>query len=227
MTDDLIYHERVSSNRTEALFITLTLLFLLLFIWRVNVDRPDVLAVVFFCFFILFLFYSINYRTLNIRLSAKSLMLTFGVFTWSVPWDNVAECHLDEIPSLMKYGGAGIHFMLIRKRYRASFNFLEHPRVVIAFKRKVGPVRDISFSTCQPDVVLRLIQEHSTFCRDSRHRENHERHRRSVNFAEPQFPIKVAEVIAAESGARILFLNPLGLDSSYGYLDLRRYDMAK
>jgi hypothetical protein len=49
--------------------------------------------------------------------------------------------------------------MLIRKRYRASFNFLEHPRVVIALKRKVGPVRDISFSTRRPDDVLRLIQE--------------------------------------------------------------------
>jgi hypothetical protein len=58
----------------------------------------------------------------------------------------------------MRLGGAGIHFMLINKRYRASFNFLEHSRVVIALKRKVGPVRDISFSTRQPDEVLRLIQ---------------------------------------------------------------------
>jgi len=56
-------------------------------------------------------------------------------------------------------GGAGIHFMMIRKRYRASFNFLEYPRVVIALKRKVGPVQDISFSTRRPDDVLRLIRE--------------------------------------------------------------------
>lgn len=59
----------------------------------------------------------------------------------------------------MRMGGAGIHFMSIRKRYRASFNFLEYPRVVIAFKRKVGPVQDISFSTRQPEKVIRLIQE--------------------------------------------------------------------
>lgn len=56
-------------------------------------------------------------------------------------------------------GGAGIHFMTIRARYRASFNFLEYPRVVVAFKKKVGLVRDISFSTRRPDEVLRLIQE--------------------------------------------------------------------
>jgi len=59
---------------------------------------------------------------------------------------------------LMRMGGAGIHFMMIRKRYRASFNFLEYPRVVLAFQREVGPVQDISFSTRRPDDVLRLIQ---------------------------------------------------------------------
>lgn len=59
----------------------------------------------------------------------------------------------------MRMGGAGIHFMFVHKRYRASFNFLEHPRVVIAFKRKAGPVQDISFSTRQPTDVVRLIRE--------------------------------------------------------------------
>lgn len=49
--------------------------------------------------------------------------------------------------------------MFIRKRYRASFNFLEHPRILITLKRKVGPVQDISFSTRRPDDILRIIQE--------------------------------------------------------------------
>lgn len=159
MTDGLIYHEKVSSNRTEALFLALTIIFLLLFIWRVNAGSLDVLAVVFLCLSSLFLFYSVNYRTLIIYLTSKSLMLTFGIFTWRVPLDNVAECRLDEIPLLMRLGGAGIHFMIIRQRYRASFNFLEYPRVVIAFKRKAGLVRDISFSTRRSGDVLRLIQE--------------------------------------------------------------------
>jgi Ca2+/Na+ antiporter len=159
MTDDLIYNERVSSNRTEALFLALTILFFLLLIWRVNAGGLDILAAIFFCLFSLFFFYSVNYRTLIIRLTSESLKLTFGIFTWRVPLDNVGECCLDDIPMLMRMGGAGIHFMSIRKRYRASFNFLEHPRVVIAFKRKEGLVRDISFSTRRPDDVLWLIQE--------------------------------------------------------------------
>ncbi len=157
--DDLIYDERVTSKRTEVLFLALTILFFLLLIWRVNAGSLDILAAGFFCLFGLFLFYSVNYRTLNIHLTSESLKLTFGIFTWTVPLDNVEECRLDDIPVLMRMGGAGIHFMSIRKRYRASFNFLEHRGVVIAFKRKVGLVRDISFSTRRPDDVLRLIQE--------------------------------------------------------------------
>ena len=157
--DDLIYDERVTSKRTEVLFLALTILFFMLLIWRVTAGSLDILAAVFFCLFGLFLFYSVNYRTLIILLTAESLKLTFGIFTWTVLLDNVEECRLDDIPVLMRMGGAGIHFMRIRKRYRASFNFLEHPRVVIAFKRKVRLVRDISFSTRRPDDVLRLIQE--------------------------------------------------------------------
>jgi len=159
LTDDLIYTERVSSNRTEALFVALTLLFAMLLLWRVNVGSLDLLAAVFLCLFGFFFFYSVNYRTLIIRLTSESLKLTFGIFTWNVPLDNVEECYLDDIPMLMRMGGAGIHFMMIRKRYRASFNFLEHPRLVVAFKSKRGPVQDISFSTRRPDELLRLIQE--------------------------------------------------------------------
>ncbi|MGD1992459.1 MAG: hypothetical protein PVI59_04620 [Anaerolineae bacterium] len=157
--DDLIYEEKVSSKWTEALFIALSLLFLLLFVWRVVAFGLDVLAVVLLCLFGCFLFYSVNYRTLVIRLTAEELKLRFGIFTWTVLLDNVDACRLDDIPVFMRMGGAGIHFMLIRRRYRASFNFLEHPRVVIALKRNIGPIRDISFSTRRPDDVLRLIRE--------------------------------------------------------------------
>jgi len=158
MTDNLIYSERLSSKWTEALFIILTILFLMLLIWRVNTGSLDILSVAFFCLFGLFFFYSVNYRTLIIRLTPETVKLRFGIFTWTIPLDNVEECRLDDIPVLMRMGGAGIHFMVIRKRYRASFNFLEHPRVVIALKRKVGLVQDISFSTRRPDDVLQRIQ---------------------------------------------------------------------
>ena len=158
MTDNHIYEERVSSNKTEALFLGFTILFLMLLIWRMSTGSPDILSAIFFFVFVFFLFYSVNYRTLIIRLNPESLKLKFGIFTWTIPLDNVGECRLDDLPVLMRYGGAGIHFMFIRKRYRASFNFLEHPRVVIALRRRVGIVRDISFSTQRPGDVIQLVQ---------------------------------------------------------------------
>lgn len=159
MKEGLIYEEIVSSNRTRALFIGLTILFLLLLIWRAFSVDLDTLAIVFFCFFVLFLFYSINYQTLIIHLTKDQFKLTFGVFHWTVGMENIEECDLDELPLLMRYGGAGIQFMMIHKRYRASFNFLEYPRVVIRFKKSAGLVRDLSFSTRHPYEIMRLIQE--------------------------------------------------------------------
>jgi hypothetical protein len=156
---NLVYEEHLTSNRTEALFLTLTVFFGVLFAWRKRARKPGRLSVLSLLLSTMFLFYSVNFRKLVIRLRGETLELTFGLFTWKVPIDNIQACDLDEIPTFMRLGGAGIHFMLIRNRYRASFNFLEHPQVVIQFKEKVGPVRDISFSTRYPDEVIRLIQE--------------------------------------------------------------------
>jgi zinc transport system substrate-binding protein len=55
-------------------------------------------------------------------------------------------------------------------------------------------------------------------------------------FAEPQFSPKAAETIAAESGAQVLFLNPLGgalrqaqdeADGPTNYLEMMRYNVAQ
>lgn len=159
MTNDSIYSEKISSNKTELLFLALAALFLGLSIWRVSVGMLDILTVVFFCLLGIFVFYSLNFRTLKIEITSESLQLVFGIFTWGVSLDNIQDCCLDELPVFLRLGGAGIHFMSVRKRYRASFNFLEYPRVVIALKKKAGLVRDVSFSTRQPDSVLRHLQE--------------------------------------------------------------------
>jgi hypothetical protein len=157
-----IYEEEISSKWTEALFLVLTAIFFLLFVWRLSTGIQDGFAVAFLCFFGLFLFYSINFRTLNICITDEAIRLIFGIFTWTVPFENIAECRLDDnLPALMKYGGAGVHFMFIHKRYRVSFNFLEHSRVLIGLKKKAGLVRDVSFSTRQPDELIKLIQEAS------------------------------------------------------------------
>lgn len=157
MVDNHTYCERVSSNRTEALFLMLTLFFLSLFIWRLYAVGFDIITAVLFCLFGFFLFYSLNYRTLIIRLTPEFVELRFGLFTWTIALENIEECFLDDT-SIWRIGGAGIHFSPIHGRYRAMLNFLEYPRVVVALKRKKGPVRDIVFSTHRPDAVLQFIQ---------------------------------------------------------------------
>ncbi len=136
----------------------LTLLFLALTFWRVNSSGTDCLAGVLSFFMALFLFYTLNYRILIVRFTREELELRFGVFRWTVPAENVDSCQPDELPALKRFGGAGIHFMVVRGKYRVSFNFLEHARVAVTLKKKNGPVSEISFSTRRPDDVIRAIQ---------------------------------------------------------------------
>ena len=158
MTSKSLFIESVRSNRTTALFISLTSLFFALFVWHVSVAYYDGWSILSLCLSIVFLFYVFNYRTLTIRLEKDVLLLKFGIFTLTIPRGNIDNIQLDEIPLAMKYGGAGIHFMLIKGRYRVSFNFLEYPRVVIALKSRQGLVRDVSFSTQKPDELIHLIK---------------------------------------------------------------------
>lgn len=156
--DDPIYQEKVTSRRTTALFVAFTLLFLWLSAWRATATGLAPLAIVFFCAFCFFLFYALNYRTLVIRITGESLILTFGIFTWTIRLEDIAECGLDDV-SLWRIGGAGIHFTWIRRRYRAMFNLLEYPRVVVALKERRGLVRDIAFSTRRPHAVMAIIAD--------------------------------------------------------------------
>jgi hypothetical protein len=157
MKDKLLYHEKLTSNRTTALFLGLTFLFLLLFIWRVNATGLNGLAVAFLIFSLIFLFYTVNFRSLILQITSTSLVLRFGVFTWRVLLNNIASCLIDDIPAFLRYGGAGIHFMTVHERYRVNINFLEYPRLVVALKQKAGPVKDVSFSTRKPDDILEII----------------------------------------------------------------------
>jgi hypothetical protein len=159
MTDDLIYTEELSSPKTQLLFVALTVLFGALAAWRTRAARASRLARVFLFLAAIFLFYALNYRKLIIRLTPAAIRLKFGLLTWIVPLDNVASCSHDELSALQRLGGAGIHFMTVRQRYRASFNFLEYSRVVVGLKRKAGPVEDVSFSTHEPDRVVQLVHE--------------------------------------------------------------------
>jgi len=158
MSESLLYEERIRSNRTTALFAALAVVFALLLAWQLlrgdaGFTRSLLIVVVVF-----FLFSTLNYRMLHILLTPEALKLRFGIFSWTVPLGNVAGIEHDSLPWLMRNGGAGVHFMMIRGRYRVSFNMLEFPRVVIALRERVGPVVDVSFTTCRPEEVIARLR---------------------------------------------------------------------
>jgi hypothetical protein len=154
---NILFHERVSSIRTLLLFVLLALLFGWLFVLNFFYTAHQGWGIAFGCFSLFFLFYVFNYRVLFIQVSEDELTLKFGLFTWHISLDNIETCFIDET-SLWRIGGAGIHFTPLGGRYRAMFNFLEYPRVVVCLKEKKGPVRDIAFSTTRPDEVMGLLK---------------------------------------------------------------------
>lgn len=155
MDTDPLYQESLFSTKTFLLFLTLSCICSCLWVWRALTVKFDLLVGLFVFLDLFFTFYTFNYRRLDICLTYNALQLKFGLFRWRVPLDNIASYKMDDdLSPLMRYGGAGIHFMFINGRYRASYNFLEYPRVVISFKRKVGPAKELSFSTNQPYNLL-------------------------------------------------------------------------
>jgi hypothetical protein len=159
MSGNRLYEERLASGKTETLFIVFTIIFAVLALWQLSENKLNLWSALLVFFALFFLFYSINYRVLIIRLVPSYIELKFGVFRLSISLDDIESYRIDHLTFVQKYGGAGIHFMFVGGRYRAFFNFLEYPRVVIVLKRKKGPVREISFSTRCPDEIMGILDQ--------------------------------------------------------------------
>lgn len=153
-----IYTEKLQSNLTTGLFVLLALLFLTLFGWRFNMVGWKFTPGLLLFLGGFFMFYVFNYRNLRIQISEDVLVLKFGLVRWRTQLKNIQSCALDDPPFWIKYGGAGVHFALVDGLYRAFFNILEGPRILIIFKERQGRVQALSFSTTQPERVLEIIE---------------------------------------------------------------------
>jgi len=156
MNSEKLYTEKVTSLRTGLLFLGLSALFAWLAFWKLQRIHSGALTGIFLLLTIMFLFYTLNYRTLVIEISKEEVTLRFGLFRWQIPLNTIAFCSRDTA-SLWRIGGAGIHFSFFNKRYRAMFNFLEHDRVVLGLNKKKGPVSEVAFSTTEPERVMDII----------------------------------------------------------------------
>jgi len=156
------YSERIKSNITTLLFVILALIFFALFAWRFSVVgfkfTPGLFA--FLC--LMFCFYVINYRVLEIRITDQELGLKFGLIRWRTDIENIEFSIQYDPPFWIKYGGAGVHFASVEKKYMAFYNFLEYPRILIKFHQKQGLVQALVFTTRQPDQILEILAKRST-----------------------------------------------------------------
>ena len=156
--DEFIYTEKLQSNITTGLFVFLAAFFLALFGWRVTTVGWKFTPGLFLFLALFFLLYVFNYRTLRIMISEETLYLRFGLVRWRTKLNNIRQCNLDEPPVWIKYGGAGVHFAMVLGTYRAFFNFLEGPRVLVTYKEKQGLVQALCFSSYQPERVLEILK---------------------------------------------------------------------
>ena len=157
---EILYSEDIRSNKTDLLFVVLALVFYALGAWRLSVVGFRFIPGLFLFLGLLFTFYIINFRVLRIMITDQALHLKFGLIPWKTKISNIQECSLDDAPIIIKYGGAGVHFAFVKGEYRAFYNFLEYPRILIRFDKKQGLVQALVFNTTQPEQVLNIIQEH-------------------------------------------------------------------
>jgi len=153
------YCEKIRSNTTSLLFVFLALIFTTLGAWRVSAVGLRFAPLLLVCLGLFFTFYVVNYRDLEISIFDTALMLKFGLVRWRTELSNIQTCALENSPAVIKFGGAGVHFAFVEGEYRAFFNFLEYPRVLLRFHKKQGWVQALVFTTRHPDQVLKIIQE--------------------------------------------------------------------
>ena len=156
---DKIYSEEIRSNKTDLLFVVLALITYALSVWKFSVVGFKFGPGFYLFLGLLFTFYIFNFKVLKISITDQVLDLKFGIIPWKTELSNIQEIALDDAPMIIKYGGAGVHFAFVKGEYRAFYNFLEHPRVLIRFKKKQGLVEALVFTSRQPDQILTIIQE--------------------------------------------------------------------
>ena len=154
---DQIYQEKIQSPLTTLLFTLLMVVFSALFAWRVMIVGFRVFPIVCLVLTLFFFYSGLNYQTLRITITEEVVLLKFGLIRWRTRLENIQTCKIDDSPNLIKYGGAGVHFAFVKGEYRAFFNFLEYPRILINFHQKQGLVQGVVFTTRQPEQVLEII----------------------------------------------------------------------
>ena len=100
---------------------------------------------------------TINFLRLTIKIDSEGLTVGYGLLKSKISWDRVKDCSLDEDSTLWY----GIRLGRADGKWRTIYNVIviRGPRVVVSLKE--GRIREVVFSTKNPEEVMEKIQYHS------------------------------------------------------------------
>jgi hypothetical protein len=153
-----VYRERVFSGVLSILpgLIGMGLLGVSIYSWLNwtfgETPAPWILLVV----GILLLLAAINFAFLSIVVSYRGVTARFGLFSHTLPIDDIAGTYLDKASSIA-YGGFGIRFGWVNGKRRLVYNVINAPRVVIQERRASN--HEFVFSTRNAKAVMKAISE--------------------------------------------------------------------
>ncbi len=154
-----IYEEKVFSKGITGILAPITIVFLFILVYQIFIGpigtRPAP-NLFFLIMFLLCLFLTINFSNLIIRMTPRSVFVSYGIFKYNISWENIADCYLDEA-STIRYGGWGIRIGRVKGRFRLVYNVMGGPRVVLSLKK--GKFREFVFSTSDPQRVIGIVKQ--------------------------------------------------------------------
>jgi hypothetical protein len=159
MHSDYLYEETIFLWGLTALLSIFTAVFLFLLVYQSLVGplgedpAPNWLLLY---MSLLFLFITITFRALSIKMTARSVVVGYGIFTRTIFWENIERCYSDEVSSI-RYGGWGIRIGRVKGKWRLVYNVIGGPRVVLALKR--GWFGEFVFSTKNPEEVMKVVRQ--------------------------------------------------------------------
>lgn len=155
-----IYEERILLKWTTSMLAIFTIIFLFLMLYQI-VMEPVVTHPALHWFFLLmillFLVVTINFNRLIIRISSQFISVGYGLIKYTIPWENVNKCYLDE-SSTITYGGWGIRLAKVKGKRRLAYIVLGESRIVLSLKR--GRFNEFVFSTKSPEEVIKIVNKY-------------------------------------------------------------------
>jgi hypothetical protein len=159
MQTEKLYEETIFVWVFVAILSAFTAIFMFIVVYQILIgplgDNPAPNRL-FVLMTLLFLGITINFSRLSIKMTARSVVVGYGICKRRIPWENIECCYKDAASSI-RYGGWGIRVGRVEGKWRLVYNVIGVPRVVLSLKS--GWFKEFVFSTQHPDEVVTIVRQ--------------------------------------------------------------------